>query len=156
MRTFPNGISAKWNANRTHPGFKLDSPCLFPKMTTTPRAFPIYIYIYIYIYIRGAYDKFPDFFVWTLLLTVNIWNSNPLWSNLLRLQSFVVPFQRLLEGPMEVLCVSVSMTFVTASFISSVISKRQPLSLGNNQTLQGARFGLWEGWRTILMPIFVK
>ena len=23
---------------------------------------PIYIYIYIYIYIRGAYDKFPDFF----------------------------------------------------------------------------------------------
>ena len=46
----------------------------------------IYIYIYIYIYTRGAYDKFPDFFVWALLLIVHTWNSSPLWSNFLRLQ----------------------------------------------------------------------
>ena len=36
--------------------------------------------------LRGAYDKFPDFFVWALLLIVDTWNSTPLRSNLLRLQ----------------------------------------------------------------------
>ena len=36
--------------------------------------------------IRGAYDKFPDFFVWALLLIVHIWNSRPIRSNLLQLQ----------------------------------------------------------------------
>ena len=46
----------------------------------------LYIYIYIYIYIRGALNKFPDFFVWELLLMVHTWNSSPLQSNLLRLQ----------------------------------------------------------------------
>ena len=53
----------------------------------------LYIYIYIYIYIRGAYDKFPDFYVWALLLIVHTWNSTALRSNLLRLQctSFIVP-----------------------------------------------------------------
>ena len=60
-------------------------------------------------------------------------------------------------------CVSMSMTFITASFISSIVSQRQPLSLGNNQKSQGARSGLsgepealswclswsnslWQGW----------
>ena len=37
--------------------------------------------------LRGAYDKFPDFFfVWALLLIVHTWNSIPLWSNRLRQQ----------------------------------------------------------------------
>ena len=38
--------------------------------------------------LRGAYDKFPDFFffVWALLLIVHSWNSCPLRSNLLWLQ----------------------------------------------------------------------
>ena len=36
--------------------------------------------------LRGSLNKFPDFFVWTLLLIVHTWNSNPLRSNLLRLQ----------------------------------------------------------------------
>ena len=36
--------------------------------------------------LRGAYDKFPDFFVWALLLIVHTWNSSPLRSNLPRLQ----------------------------------------------------------------------
>ena len=37
--------------------------------------------------VRGAYDKFPDFFfVWALLLIIHTWNSSPLWSNLLQLQ----------------------------------------------------------------------
>ena len=35
---------------------------------------------------------------------------------------------------MESSCVSVSMTFVIASFITSTVSYRQPLSLGNNQS----------------------
>ena len=33
------------------------------------------------------------------------------------------------------------MTFVTASFTSSIVSLRQPLSLGNNQKSRGARSG---------------
>ena len=31
------------------------------------------IYIYIYIYIRGAYDKFPDFFVQAFKIVVDSW-----------------------------------------------------------------------------------
>ena len=41
---------------------------------------------YIHTYIRGVYDKFPDFFVWALLLIQHTWNSSPLRSNLLQLQ----------------------------------------------------------------------
>ena len=45
------------------------------------------MYIYIYIYIRGSLNKFIDnFFVWALLLIVHTSNSNPLRSNLSRLQ----------------------------------------------------------------------
>ena len=44
------------------------------------------------LHIRGAYDKFPDFFVWALLLIVHTWNSHPLWSNLLQLHcTFTIP-----------------------------------------------------------------
>ena len=46
----------------------------------------VYIYIYIYTYIQGSINKFPDFFVWALLLIVHTWNSISLPSNLLRLQ----------------------------------------------------------------------
>ena len=42
------------------------------------------------------------------------------------------------------------MTFVTASFISSIVSKRQPLTLGNKQKSQGARSGLWGHMRNCL------
>ena len=37
-------------------------------------------------HIRGSLNKFPDFFVWVLLLIVHTWNSCPLRSNFLRLQ----------------------------------------------------------------------
>ena len=46
----------------------------------------IYIYVYIYIYIGGSLNKFPDFFVWALLLIVHTWNSSRLRSSFLRLQ----------------------------------------------------------------------
>ena len=36
--------------------------------------------------LRGTYNKFPEFFVWALLLIVHTWNTSPLQSNLLRLQ----------------------------------------------------------------------
>ena len=39
------------------------------------------------IYVRGSLNKFPDFFVWALLLIVHTWNSSHLRSNRLRLQS---------------------------------------------------------------------
>ena len=40
----------------------------------------------LYLYVWGSLNKFPDFFVWALLLIVHTWNSSPLWSNLLWLQ----------------------------------------------------------------------
>ena len=36
--------------------------------------------------VRRSLNKFPDLFVWELLLIVHTWNSSPLWSNLRRLQ----------------------------------------------------------------------
>ena len=48
----------------------------------------IYTYIYIYIYIYMEHTiSFQTFFVWALLLIVHTWNSSPLQSNLLQLQS---------------------------------------------------------------------
>ena len=47
------------------------------------------------------------------------------------------------KAPWKSSCVSVSMTFVTASFISAIVSQRQPLSLGNIQKSQGARSWSW-------------
>ena len=47
--------------------------------------------------------NFQTFFIWALLLIVDIWNSSPLRSNLPQSNTLVVPFQQLLEGPMEVL-----------------------------------------------------
>ena len=41
---------------------------------------------YVYVYIQGSLNKFPDFFVWALLLIEHTWNSSPLQSNLLQLQ----------------------------------------------------------------------
>ena len=52
---------------------------------------------------RGSWNKFPDFFVWALLLIVHTWNSSPLRGNLLQLQCTCLPFQQFLEGPTEVL-----------------------------------------------------
>ena len=36
--------------------------------------------------LQGSLNKFPDFFVWALLLIVHTWNSSPLRSNVLWLQ----------------------------------------------------------------------
>ena len=105
------------------------------------------VYIYIYIYmgrererererVRRSLNKFPDFFVWALLLIVHKWNSSPLPSNAL-----IVSFQQLLGGPMEVpMCEPI--IDLRHSLISSTVSYRQPLSLGNYQKSQGAKSGL--------------
>ena len=42
--------------------------------------------LHISLNVRRSLNKFPDFFVWALLLIVNTWNSSPLRSNLLLLQ----------------------------------------------------------------------
>ena len=39
----------------------------------------IYIYIYIYIYIRGAFNKFPEFFVHALKFVVDTWKFSMLF-----------------------------------------------------------------------------
>ena len=75
-------IRKKHSCMKKHSRMKND---LLPKYTVRKHTHT-HTHIYIYIYIRGAYDKFPDFFVWALLLIVRSWNSSPLRSNLLRLQ----------------------------------------------------------------------
>ena len=64
------------------------------------------------------------------------------------------------KAPSKFSCVNVSMTFVTASFISSFVSYWQPMSLGNNQKSQGMDYtegeelsrcpswlnSLWQEW----------
>ena len=42
--------------------------------------------IFLWMKVQGSLNKFPDFFVWALLLIVHTWNSRPFRSNLLRLQ----------------------------------------------------------------------
>ena len=48
------------------------------------------------------------------------------------------------KAPWKSSCVSVSMTFVTASFISSIISYRQPLSWWNKQSHREKGLDYWE------------
>ena len=57
------------------------------------------IYIYIYIYIRGSLNKFPDFF----RMGTFIDSTAPFKVISSGCIALVVPFQQLLEGPMEVL-----------------------------------------------------
>ena len=109
-----------------------------------------HIYIYIYIYEVHTIG-FQTFFVWALLLTVHTWISIALRSNLLRLLS---------KAPWKTFGVSVSVTFVTASFITSIVSKRQPLGITEHHREQGRDYrereelswcpsssnSLWQGW----------
>ena len=77
---------------------------------------------------------------------MHLYRSNNLW---------IVPWKSS--------CVSVSMTFVKASFISSIVSGRQPQSLGNKPKVTGSKVwtigrlrklswypywsnSLWQGW----------
>ena len=108
------------------------------------------ICIYTHIYEVNTI-RFQTFFVWALLLIVHTWNTSPLRRSLLRLQcTCCTVSNNFSKDPWKSSCVSVSMTFVTASFISLIVSQRQPLSLGNNQKSQRARL------RNVLMPILVK
>ena len=127
---------------------------LFFTHTHTHTHTHIYIYIYIYIY-EVPLISFQTFFIWALLLIVHTWNSSPLWSNLLRLQCTLYHFNNFWKALWKSFCVSVSMTFITASFISSIVSWHF-LSLGIKQKSQGARSGLSGGWGTVLKPILVK
>ena len=63
--------------------------------------------------------SFQTFFVWALLLIVHTWNSSPLRSNILRLH-LLYRSNNFWKVPWKFSWVRVSMTFVTASFISIV------------------------------------
>ena len=71
----------------------------------------IYIYIYIYIYrererereIQGAHNKFPDFFHLCTFIDSTHMKLVPFEVISSSCNALVVPFQQLLEGPMEVL-----------------------------------------------------
>ena len=77
-------------------GLGLISPCLLQLLWLKFLIIHYYLFLAIYsvevvtqglgIFIRGSLNKFPDFFVWALLLIVHRWNSSLLRSILLRLQ----------------------------------------------------------------------
>ena len=56
------------------------------------------------------------------------------------------------KAPCKSSCVRLSMTFVTASFIYSIVWWRQRLSFGNNQKSQVATSGLWEAEELVWCP----
>ena len=73
---------------------------------------------YIYTYIYEVHTIiFQPFFVWALLFIVHTWNSSPLVAMHLLYRS-----NKFWKAPSKSSCVNVSMAFVTASFISSVVS----------------------------------
>ena len=83
---------------------------------------PCWEMVNIYIY-EGHTISFQTFFVWALLLRVHTWISTPLRSNLLQLLlQLFYRSNNVWKAPWKSSCVSVSMTFVTASFISSIVS----------------------------------
>ena len=53
-------------------------------------------------YIQGPHNNFPDFFVWALLLIVHT-TLVPFEVISSACNALVLPFQQILEGPMEVL-----------------------------------------------------
>ena len=74
-------------------------------------------------YYEAHMISFQTFFVWELLLIIHAWNSSPLLSNLLRLSmNLLYRSNNFWKAPMEVLLCELSLTFVTASFISSIVS----------------------------------
>ena len=62
-----------------------------------------FFFFFFFVFGHPVYDKFPDFFVWALLLIVHTWNFSLLRSNLLRLQCTCSIVPKILEDPMEVL-----------------------------------------------------
>ena len=81
-----------------------------------------YIHKYLYFNIRGSLNKFTDFFrMGTFIDSTHNETLVPLQSNFLQLQStYIVPTTS--GRPHGSPRVSVSMTFITASFISSIVS----------------------------------
>ena len=71
--------------------------------------------------IRGSLNKFPDFFRTDTFLEYTHETLVRFQIISSRCNALVVPLQHLLEGPMEVLLCERVMTFVTASFISSIV-----------------------------------
>ena len=92
------------------------------KYAIYPCAYARCIYIYIYIYIRGSLNKFPDFFrMGTFIDSTHrkfllpSKKSPPAAMHLYHSHNFC-------KTPWKSSCVSVSVTFVTASFISPIVS----------------------------------
>ena len=59
------------------------------------------LFIFILVNVRWSLNKFPDFFVWALLLIVHTLNSSPLRSNLLQLQCTRCTVPTTSESPHE-------------------------------------------------------
>ena len=67
--------------------FSVSAHIIAGKFSTLPRSWVrTHTHTHTHTHIRGAYIKFPDFFLWALLLIVHTWNSRALRNNFLRLQ----------------------------------------------------------------------
>ena len=98
---------------------------------------------WIFIYTR---IKFPDFFHMGTFIGcshVKLWPPSKYSPS--TAMHLLYRSNNVWKAPWKSSCVSVSMIFVTASFISSIVSWRKPLSLGNNQKSQGASLDYREG-----------
>ena len=76
-----------------------------------------------HINIRGAYDKFPDFFrMGTFIDSTHMKLYSPSRESLPVAMHLMYRSNSFWKVPWKSSCMSVSMTFVTASFISSLLS----------------------------------
>ena len=80
-------------------------------------------HIYLSIYIRGSVNKFPDFFrMGTFIDSTHMKLSFPSKQSPPAAMNLLYRSNTFWKAPLKSSCVSVSMTFVTTSFISSIVS----------------------------------
>ena len=112
-----------------------------------------YLFIFCVDYIRGAYDKFPDFFRMSTFIDRQYTHETLVPFEVISsgCNAHVVSFQQLLEGPMEVIwCEHVNdLHHILFHLLNCLITtaseiREQPKVTGSNV------------WGTLLMPILVK
>ena len=90
--------------------------------------------------------SFQIFFVWALLLIVHTWNSSPLWSNLLRLQSTCCTIPTTSGRPHGSTLVWVCQWPSSQSLSSPQLSHNNSLwALGISKSHREQRLDYWEG-----------
>ena len=110
-----------------------------PSVSFTPRCIYVGAIMSMHI-VASRFTRIITFFVWAFLLRVHTWNSSLLRSNDPAAMHLLYRSNNFSKASWKS-SLKVSMTFVTTSFISSIISKRQPLSLGTLRNCFDAHLG---------------